>query len=153
MRSENRDSQPNLLRDVAISPNDVALIISNSGRNAVPVELAMEMKSRSVPIIAITSLQHSRSSTAAHPAGKRLFELADIVIDNGAPSGDAIINLAGVAGAMAPASTVTGAAIVHSIMLEAAAELVKRNDRRTGFRERQSAGCKRRYPDRSDAAI
>lgn len=115
-----------LLRDVAISSNDVALIISNSGRNAVPIELAMEMKSRSVPIIAITSLQHSQSSTPAHPAGKRLFELADIVIDNGAPSGDAVIHLAGVAGAMGPVSTVTGAAIVHSIIMEAAAELVKR---------------------------
>ena len=60
-----------LLRDVAISPNDIALIISNSGRNAVPVELAMEMRVRNIPIIAITSLQHSQSSTAAHPAGKR----------------------------------------------------------------------------------
>jgi len=116
-----------LLRDVVISTNDVALIISNSGRNAVPVEMAIEMKSRSVLIIAITSLQHSQSSSAAHPTGKRLFELADIVIDNGAPSGDAVINLAGVDSAMGPVSTVTGAAIVHSIMLEAAAELVKRN--------------------------
>jgi uncharacterized phosphosugar-binding protein len=116
-----------LLRDVVISPNDVALIISNSGRNAVPVEMAMEMKSRNVPIIAITSLQHSQASTAAHPSGKRLFELADIVIDNGAPCGDAVFNLAGVTSAMGPVSTVTGAAIVHSIMLEAAAELVKRN--------------------------
>ena len=86
--------------------------------------MAIEMRARNIPIIAITSLQHSQSSTPAHPAGKRLFELADIVVDNGAPSGDAVIHLAGVAGAMGPVSTVTGAAIVHSITMEAAAELV-----------------------------
>ena len=115
-----------LIEAVDVTAKDAALIVSNSGRNAAPVEMALEMKSRGVRTIAITSLRHSQSVPATHACGKRLFEIADIVIDNGAPPGDALVKLAGIAAPMGPVSTVAGAAIVNSIMMEAAEELVRR---------------------------
>ena len=115
-----------LIAAAGVTSKDAALIVSNSGRNAAPVEMALEMKSRRARTIAITSLRHSQSAPATHACGKRLFELADIVIDNGAPPGDALMALAGVTAALGPVSTITGAAIVHSIMIEAAMELARR---------------------------
>ncbi len=104
---------------------DAAIVISNSGRNTAPIEMAMEMKSRNIVVVAITSLDHSRSAPAAHISGKRLFEVADITVDNGAPLGDALMSIPGLASRMGPVSTVTGVAIVHSIMMEAAVELLR----------------------------
>lgn len=112
-----------LIGQGSINCGDVAIIISNSGRNAAPVEMAIELRSRTITIIAITSLEHSRSSPAVHSSGKRLFELADIVIDNGAPPGDALMSIRGLPVRLGPVSTITGSAIVHSIMMEAASEL------------------------------
>jgi len=81
---------------------DAAIIISNSGRNAAPVEMALEMKERGVRVIAITNLEQSSSSESRHASGKRLYELADVAIDNCVPTGDALIALDGL-------STKTGA--------------------------------------------
>ncbi|MFB3905541.1 MAG: sugar isomerase domain-containing protein [Acidobacteriota bacterium] len=116
-----------ILENEQIEAGDVAILISNSGRNAVPVEMALEMRARGVKVIAVTSLEQSRSSTSRHPSGKRLFELADIAIDNGVPHGDAVLCLPGSLLRIGPSSTVAGAAIVNSIVIEAAALLVERN--------------------------
>jgi uncharacterized phosphosugar-binding protein len=105
---------------------DAAIVASNSGRNAVPIEMAIELQKRGVKVIAITSLTHSRSVAPRHALGRRLFEIADIVIDTGTPAGDAAIVLSGSAIRMGPLSTVVGAAIVHAIQIEAAALLVHR---------------------------
>lgn len=112
-----------------VKPQDVAIIISNSGRNAVPVEMALEMKARGVKVIAITNIRQSQSSSPRHPSGRRLYELADVAIDNGVPPGDALLSLEGLEGRIGTASTVVGAAIIHSIMIEAVAELVRRGQR------------------------
>ncbi|MGH9694798.1 MAG: sugar isomerase domain-containing protein [Bryobacteraceae bacterium] len=114
-----------LLEKANVAAGDAAIIISNSGRNALPIEMAMEMKARRVAVVAITSLEHSQSSPAIHSSGRRLFELADITIDNGAPLGDSAMKIPGLDRRMGPVSTVTGAAIVHSIMMEAAVELLR----------------------------
>lgn len=129
LESTRAEREPGLARRLfensGARDGDAAIIISNSGRNAAPLEMAMEMKSRGVAVIAITSLQHSQSSPATHLSGKRLFELADVTIDNGAPAGDAAMRIAGLDTPMGPVSTVTGAAIVHSVMIEAARELLR----------------------------
>lgn len=78
-----------LLKREDIRAKDVAIIISNSGRNAVSIEAAMGMRARDVKVIAITNLKQSMHSTSRHSSGKRLFELADIVIDNCVHEGDA----------------------------------------------------------------
>lgn len=107
---------------------DAAIIISNSGRNAVPIEMALEMKARGVKVIAITNLAQSRASSPRHDSGKRLFELSDVAIDNCVPSGDAMITLPGMDTQIGPASTVAGAAIINSIIIEAVGELLQRGE-------------------------
>jgi uncharacterized phosphosugar-binding protein len=111
-----------------VRPADVAIIISNSGRNAAPVEMALEMKARQVKVVAITNLEQSRASTPQHHSGKRLFELADVTIDNCVPSGDALLTLSGSETRIGPASTVAGAAIINSIIIEAVSELRQRGE-------------------------
>jgi len=73
---------------------DVFLIASNSGINGSVVELASLAKARGHSVVAITSLAHSRSVDSRHPSGKKLYELADITLDTGAPPGDATIRIA-----------------------------------------------------------
>jgi uncharacterized phosphosugar-binding protein len=104
-----------------VRPGDVAIIISNSGRNAVPIEMALEMRARQAQVVAVTSLAQSREATSRHVSGKRLFELADVVLDNGIPPGDALIGVAGIDRPLGPGSTVAGAAIVNAVLIEAAA--------------------------------
>lgn len=104
---------------------DVAIVISNSGRNAVPVEMAEEIRARGIKVIAITNTRQSKAAAARTLSGKRLFEVADLVIDNSIPAGDAVLELPGLPGKIGPASTVAGAAIINSIMIEAALELLR----------------------------
>jgi uncharacterized phosphosugar-binding protein len=107
---------------------DAAIIISNSGRNAAPVEMALEMKERGVRVIAITNLEQSSSSESRHASGKRLYELADVAIDNCVPTGDALIALDGLSTKTGASSTVAGAAIAHSIIIESLNELLERGE-------------------------
>ena len=69
---------------------DAGIVISNSGRNAAPIEMALEMQDLGMKVIAITNLEQSRASTPRHHSGKRLYEVVDVVIDNCVPSGDAV---------------------------------------------------------------
>lgn len=109
-----------------IGQDDVAIIISNSGRNAVPVEMALGFKVLGVPVIAITSVEQSSSSSPRHSSGKRLFEIADVVIDNCVPAGDALVMIEGIDSRTGPSSTVAGSAIIHSIVIQALSELASR---------------------------
>ncbi len=76
-----------------IQPQDVFLIASNSGTNAAIVEVAQHVKAHGHSLIAITALAHTQQATSRHPSGKKLYELADIVIDNCGPFGDAMLDL------------------------------------------------------------
>jgi uncharacterized phosphosugar-binding protein len=117
-----------LLEREDIRSVDAAIIISNSGRNAAPVEMALEMKRRGVRVIAITNLEQSRSAPSRHASGKRLYELADVAVDNCVPTGDALIALDGLNTKTGASSTVAGAAIAHSIIIESLNELLKRGE-------------------------
>jgi uncharacterized phosphosugar-binding protein len=74
-----------------IRPQDAFIIASNSGANGSTVGLALRAKAEGHPVIAVTSLLHSKGVTSKHPSGQRLFEVADVVIDNLAPYGDATL--------------------------------------------------------------
>src|SRR5947208_2455503 len=78
-----------LLEINPLESGDVVLIASNSGRNAVPVEFALGARKRGVKVIDLTSLAHSTATTSRAPGGQRLFETADVVLDNCGVPGDA----------------------------------------------------------------
>lgn len=109
-----------LIERESISPADVAIIVSNSGRNAAPIEMALEMRCRGVRTIAITNLEQSAAAESRHCSGRRLFEVVDLAIDTCVATGDALIQLDGIEHRMGPASTIAGAVIVNAIMMEAA---------------------------------
>lgn len=112
-----------LLADLDVRRGDVAIVASNSGRNAAPIEMAQEMKRRGVATIAITNVAQSRTVPSRHASGLRLFEIADVVIDTCVPFGDALVVNAALPGPMGPASTVAGSAIIHAVAIQAAATL------------------------------
>jgi uncharacterized phosphosugar-binding protein len=107
-----------LLNDYPVKKGDVIIIASNSGRNAISIEMAMEAKKRGMKVLALTSLKHSQSSTSRHTSGKFLYELADVVIDNCGCIGDASIEFDEI-GNVGPTSTVIGALLLQSIICEA----------------------------------
>jgi len=117
-----------LIEREQVRAEDVAIIISNSGRNAAPIEMALEMQARGVKVIAITNLEQSKPSASRHSSGKKLYQLADISIDNCVPAGDALLTLPGLASRIGPSSTVAGAAIINSIIIEAVVELLRRGE-------------------------
>lgn len=98
-----------------IAPGDAVLIASNSGRNAYPVELALYAKERGAQVIAVTSVAHSAASPSRAPCGKRLMELADVVIDNCGALGDACLAVEGVPTPMLATSTITAAFIAQTL--------------------------------------
>jgi uncharacterized phosphosugar-binding protein len=115
-----------LLAREQIDPGDTGIVVSNSGRNPAPVEMALEMRSRGLGVIAITNVAQSAGAPSRHSSGKRLFEVATLVIDTHVPDGDAVLPLPGLNYRVGPASTVAGASIINSIIIEAATELLRK---------------------------
>ncbi len=116
---------PALLARYPVGPADVMIVVSTSGVNAAPVEAAMFGKARGATVIAVTSESYSR---AAANGRKRIADLADIVLDNGAPPGDATQD-AGAEGMMVgPVSTVIGAALLNAALAETARRLIAAGD-------------------------
>lgn len=109
--------------DQNISPNDVVMVISNSGRNALPIEFAQLAKSKGHPVIAITSVEQSSKYESRHSSGLKLMDIADIVIDNHVPPGDGLCNINGkVTGAF---SSISGMLIMNTLVVEAQKEALK----------------------------
>ncbi|MBE3576731.1 MAG: SIS domain-containing protein [Limnochordales bacterium] len=107
-----------ILRSTRLGAGDVLIIHSTSGRNAVPVEMAIEARRRQATVIAITSLAYSSSVSSRLPSGLRLFEVADLVIDNAGIPGDAVVQLPNSETRFGPTSTVTGTVILNCILTE-----------------------------------
>lgn len=128
------------IQEVPIQANDLLIVHSVSGRNAAPVEVALYGKQKGAKVIALTSLAYSQSVTPRSNTGKRLFEVADLVIDNGAPTGDALVQIPGFPQRISPVSTVLGAAILHAVMAEACAILLERGIQPPVFRSANLEG-------------
>ena len=114
-----------ILRNFAFSPRDSALVISSSGCNVVPIEMAAGFRQRSVRVVAIVSRRHSEASRSQHPSGKKLQDFADLVLDTGAPPGDAMVQVEGLKNPVSPGSTVGGCLLVNSIKAELAQRLTR----------------------------
>ncbi|MDQ2730031.1 MAG: sugar isomerase domain-containing protein, partial [Armatimonadota bacterium] len=113
-----------ILRNFALSNRDSALIVSSSGCNVVPIEMAMGFQRQGIKVVALISKLHSEASVSRHSSGSRLQDHADLVLDTGAPVGDAMIRIPGLEAPVAPGSTVGGCLIVNAIKAEVAARLV-----------------------------
>lgn len=111
-----------VLADYPVEAGDVVFIASNSGRNAYPIEMALACKARGATTIALTSLRHARAITSRHHSGKRLFEVTDLVLDNGGEYGDAALDV-GNDIRMGPTSTIAGVFILNAVLAEAVDQL------------------------------
>ena len=112
-----------ILRNFALRPTDSALVISSSGCNLVPIEMAAGFKARGLKVVAIVSRLHSEASPSKHPEGKRLQDFADLVLDTGAPVGDAMVKIPGLDTPVAPGSTIGGCLLINAIKAEVALRL------------------------------
>lgn len=96
-----------------IEPGDMMIITSNSGRNAMPIEMAARAKKEGVFTVAVTNMAQSKAATSRHPSGKKLYEYADLIIDNCVPTGDATMDIGGI-------KTGPGSSIVTMFLLNIA---------------------------------
>ena len=112
-----------ILRNFAITHEDCALVISSSGCNLVPIEMAEEFQKKKVRVVAIISVKHGEATPSKRADGKKLQDFADLVLDTGAPVGDAMVRVPGLDIPVAPGSTVGGAMLINCIKAEVAARL------------------------------
>ena len=115
----------NLVSLFDVQPNDIFMIASNSGVNGSILGVALAAKARGHKLIAVTSMEHTMKVTPKHPSGKRLSEVADVVIDNLAPFGDSTMELEGGIGVGA-VSSLTAAFIAQRITIGVAEAMRQR---------------------------
>ena len=106
---------------------DILIVISNSGRNNVPIEMCMAGKELGMKVIAITSMEHSSAESSRHKSGLRMFEIADIVIDNLTPKGDAEFKVANLETPTGSSSSITGIAIIQTVITSAIEKMIQKN--------------------------
>lgn len=112
-----------ICRNYAFSEQDTALVISSSGCNVVPIEMAEQFRKAKIRVVSIISARHSEKSTSNHPSGKKLQDFSDIVLDTGAPPGDAMVKIDGLDTPVSPGSTVGGCLLINTIKAEVAQRL------------------------------
>ena len=117
-----------LLDSYPVADGDLMIVISNSGRNPLPVEMAQEARERGMAVVGITSLEHSHSVSPRQQGGNRLFEVCDVVIDNCGPVGDALVELDAGMRVGSP-STLAGVFIAQTLVCLASQELLERGVR------------------------
>lgn len=111
-----------------IQPQDIFVLASNSGVNGAMVEFALLVKERGHSLIAVTSRQHSAAVASRHPSGRKLADVADVVLDNGAPYGDAALPLPD-GGATGAVSSITAALLAQQMVVEVVRRLIEAGQR------------------------
>jgi uncharacterized phosphosugar-binding protein len=109
-----------ILRNFSLRSEDTALIISSSGTNIVPVEMAEAYQKNKIKVVAVVTKEHSSASNSKRSDGKKLTDFADLVLDTGAPAGDAMVHVKGLDTPVAPGSTLGGVLLVNCIKAELA---------------------------------
>lgn len=104
-----------ILRNFILESPDCFIVISNSGVNEVVVEVALEAKAKGLPVICLVSMDHCLAATPKHSSGLRLPDVADVVLDNCTPGGDAMVTIDGLEDPVGPGSTIGGAAIINAL--------------------------------------
>jgi uncharacterized phosphosugar-binding protein len=111
---------PIIWRNFATSPDDVLLAVSNSGCNAVTIDVAVEARRLGMTVVAMTSLAHAAASSSRHESGRKLHEVAGRVLDLNSPAGDSAVWIPGLDTPVAPLSSVTGCTIINLLKAEVA---------------------------------
>ena len=112
-----------ILRNFVFSPPDCFLLFSNSGVNEVVVDVALEARRMNLPVIAVVSVDHCNASAALHSSGQKLTDIADIVIDNCTPAGDALVHIPNLEDPVGPGSTIGAAAVTNALKCSIADKL------------------------------
>lgn len=118
-----------VMKSFRFRPTDSFLVISSTGINPVPIEIALEAKARGMKVAAVTSLEHARVTASRHSSGKRLFEIADVVLDNCTPPGDAMVEIESVPYRVGPGSTIGAIAMINAVKCRVAENLARRSIR------------------------
>jgi uncharacterized phosphosugar-binding protein len=113
-----------ILRNFGLDKNDTALIVSSSGCNVVPIEMAELFQQKGIKVVAIVTKDHLTASASKRKDGKKLADFADLVLDTGAPKGDSMMYIDGLETPVSPGSTVGGILIINSIKAELAKLLI-----------------------------
>lgn len=113
-------------RQVGAEPGDVIILVSTSGRNAFPIEMAMAAREAGLFVIGLTSLTYSQAVTSRHPSGKKMYEFCDIVLDNLAVPGDAVLEDERLPQRVGPTSGWVGCLLLQALMAEVAERLAER---------------------------
>jgi uncharacterized phosphosugar-binding protein len=109
-----------ILRNFGIDEKDTGFVISSSGCNLVPVEMAELFQRKGIKVVALVTLDHMNRTRSKRDDGKKLVDFADLFLDSGAPAGDSMIKIEGLETPVAPGSTVGGIIIINSIKAEVA---------------------------------
>ena len=125
---------PLILENFKVEPNSVLILHSNSGRNAVTIEMGEKAREIGLQVIVITNIKQCKSVSSRHPRGLKLIDVADIVIDNCGIEGDACVSLGDDYGNAGSTSTIVAAALMNAVMVEAAEILISRGFKPPIFR-------------------
>lgn len=109
-----------ILRNFDLREQDTALVISSSGCNVVPIEMAENFQKKGIKVVALITKEHSEKSSSKRTDGKKLGDYADLILDTGAPAGDAMVYIPNLVTPVSPGSTVGGAILINAIKAETA---------------------------------
>jgi uncharacterized phosphosugar-binding protein len=115
-----------ILRAHRLVDGDAMILFSHSGINAVILDMAVEAKDRGLALVGVTSIPHSSQVDSRHSSGKRLYEVADVVVDTGVPLRDAAVDVEGVDDPVGPTSTVAAVSAAHAIVAATVEDLARR---------------------------
>lgn len=115
-----------IFEHIRAQPQDVVLVISNSGRNAVPIDFARAAKENGHNVIVETCKAFSLSQPSRHSSGKRLLDYADVILDNQTPMADMVVQVEGMKPGLGSASGIAGSLLVHAVLVEAALKIKER---------------------------
>ena len=115
-----------LLDNSPVQAGDVLIVVSVSGRNAVPIEMAQLARERGVTVIGVTSWDYTDAVTSRHPSGRKMHEFADVVLDNKVDHGDAVLEAEGSPQRFCPASGVTSTALLQALVAATIEQLLER---------------------------
>lgn len=116
-----------ILKLYKVEAGDTLMVVSNSGRNNIPVEMCLKAKKLGAKVIALTSMAHSTNVSSRHTSGKNIYEIADVTIDSHAPMGDAAYRIEGVDADLGPTSDFTCIGIAQAIIIGVITRLKEAN--------------------------